>query len=131
MFTTFGIVPLPLVLGVQLVSLFMAGVYRGVWQYFGLMDGVTFARGVGLGAHRLGVADQRAQRVGDVLECAQHRVLVLRRRLVVGRDRCELLVLESAAAEDRLQQAGADVPRPRRRIEKAAAALEKDLGRPL
>ncbi len=40
---------LPLVLGVQLVSLFVSGGYRGVWQYFGLMDGVTFAKGVGLG----------------------------------------------------------------------------------
>ncbi len=40
---------LPLVLGVQLMSLFLSGGYRGVWQYFGLMDGVTFARGVALG----------------------------------------------------------------------------------
>jgi len=40
---------LPLVLGVQLVALFSVGVYRGVWQYFGLMDGVAFAKGVGLG----------------------------------------------------------------------------------
>jgi UDP-GlcNAc:undecaprenyl-phosphate GlcNAc-1-phosphate transferase len=40
---------LPLVLGVQLVSLFVVGGYRGVWQYFGLMDGVTFAKGVALG----------------------------------------------------------------------------------
>jgi UDP-GlcNAc:undecaprenyl-phosphate/decaprenyl-phosphate GlcNAc-1-phosphate transferase len=40
---------LPLVVGVQLVSLFAVGGYRGVWQYFGLMDGVTFAKGVGLG----------------------------------------------------------------------------------
>ncbi|HUR35328.1 MAG TPA: hypothetical protein VM032_16100 [Vicinamibacterales bacterium] len=40
---------LPLVVGVQLVSLFSVGGYRGVWQYFGLMDGVTFAKGVGLG----------------------------------------------------------------------------------
>ena len=36
-------------LGVQLVSLFSVGGYRGVWRYFGLMDGVTFAKGVGLG----------------------------------------------------------------------------------
>ena len=40
---------LPLVLGVQLLSLFVVGGYRGVWRYFGLMDGVTFAKGVGLG----------------------------------------------------------------------------------
>ena len=40
---------LPLVIGVQLVSLFLAGGYRGIWRYFGLMDGVTFAKGVGIG----------------------------------------------------------------------------------
>ncbi|MGC4085029.1 MAG: hypothetical protein QM736_23665 [Vicinamibacterales bacterium] len=40
---------LPLVIGVQIVSLLSMGGYRGVWQYFGLMDGVTFAKGVGLG----------------------------------------------------------------------------------
>jgi UDP-GlcNAc:undecaprenyl-phosphate/decaprenyl-phosphate GlcNAc-1-phosphate transferase len=32
--------------GVQMVALFLVGGYRGVWRYFGLMDGVTFARGV-------------------------------------------------------------------------------------
>jgi UDP-GlcNAc:undecaprenyl-phosphate GlcNAc-1-phosphate transferase len=37
---------LPLVVGVQMVALFAVGVYRGVWQYFGLMDAVTFAKGV-------------------------------------------------------------------------------------
>lgn len=40
---------LPLVMGVQIVSLFLVGGYRGVWRYFGLMDGVTFAKGVLLG----------------------------------------------------------------------------------
>jgi UDP-GlcNAc:undecaprenyl-phosphate GlcNAc-1-phosphate transferase len=40
---------LPMVIGVQLVSLFLVGGYRGVWRYFGLMDGVTFAKGVALG----------------------------------------------------------------------------------
>jgi UDP-GlcNAc:undecaprenyl-phosphate GlcNAc-1-phosphate transferase len=40
---------LPLVLGVQIVSLFAVGGYRGVWRFFGLMDGVTFAKGVGIG----------------------------------------------------------------------------------
>jgi UDP-GlcNAc:undecaprenyl-phosphate/decaprenyl-phosphate GlcNAc-1-phosphate transferase len=40
---------LPLVLGVQILSLFAVGGYRGIWRYFGLMDGVTFAKGVGLG----------------------------------------------------------------------------------
>jgi UDP-GlcNAc:undecaprenyl-phosphate/decaprenyl-phosphate GlcNAc-1-phosphate transferase len=40
---------LPLVLGVQLVALFFVGAYRGVWRYYSLMDGVTFAKGVFLG----------------------------------------------------------------------------------
>ena len=33
----------------QLVAFFIVGVYRGVWHYFGLMDGVTLAKGVLLG----------------------------------------------------------------------------------
>jgi UDP-GlcNAc:undecaprenyl-phosphate/decaprenyl-phosphate GlcNAc-1-phosphate transferase len=40
---------LPIVIAVQLVTLFAVGAYRGVWRYFGLMDGVTFAKGVALG----------------------------------------------------------------------------------
>jgi FlaA1/EpsC-like NDP-sugar epimerase len=40
---------LPIVLAVQLTSLFTVGAYRGIWRHFGLMDGVVFARGVGVG----------------------------------------------------------------------------------
>jgi UDP-GlcNAc:undecaprenyl-phosphate GlcNAc-1-phosphate transferase len=40
---------LPLVVGVQMITLVAVGAYRGVWQYFGLMDAVTFAKGVLLG----------------------------------------------------------------------------------
>ena len=40
---------LPIVIGVQIVTLLIVGTYRGVWRYFGLMDGVTFAKGVALG----------------------------------------------------------------------------------
>jgi UDP-GlcNAc:undecaprenyl-phosphate GlcNAc-1-phosphate transferase len=40
---------LPIVLGVQMVVLFIAGAYRGVWRHFGLMDGVVFAKSVLLG----------------------------------------------------------------------------------
>src|SRR5688572_11970212 len=40
---------LPIVLGVQMISLFIVGAYRGVWRHFGLMDGVVLARGVGIG----------------------------------------------------------------------------------
>jgi len=40
----------PIVLGVQMVALFVVGVYRGVWRHFGLMDGVILARGIAVGA---------------------------------------------------------------------------------
>jgi UDP-GlcNAc:undecaprenyl-phosphate/decaprenyl-phosphate GlcNAc-1-phosphate transferase len=40
---------LPLVVGVQAVTLFIVGGYRGIWRHFGLMDGVTFAKGVVVG----------------------------------------------------------------------------------
>jgi UDP-GlcNAc:undecaprenyl-phosphate GlcNAc-1-phosphate transferase len=37
---------LPIVIGVQMVALFAVGAYRGIWRYFGLMDGVVFGKGV-------------------------------------------------------------------------------------
>jgi UDP-GlcNAc:undecaprenyl-phosphate GlcNAc-1-phosphate transferase len=40
---------LPLVVGIQTLSLYAVGGYRGVWRYFGLMDGVTFGKGVFIG----------------------------------------------------------------------------------
>ena len=40
---------LPLVLGIQVFSLFVVGTYRGVWKHFGLMDVVVLAKGVALG----------------------------------------------------------------------------------
>jgi UDP-GlcNAc:undecaprenyl-phosphate GlcNAc-1-phosphate transferase len=40
---------LPLVIGIQSVSLYVVGGYRGVWRYFSLIDGVVFAKGVLLG----------------------------------------------------------------------------------
>jgi UDP-GlcNAc:undecaprenyl-phosphate GlcNAc-1-phosphate transferase len=40
---------LPIVLGTQMIALFGVGVYRGMWRYFSLSDGVTFAKGVFLG----------------------------------------------------------------------------------
>jgi UDP-GlcNAc:undecaprenyl-phosphate GlcNAc-1-phosphate transferase len=40
---------LPIVVGVQMAALFFVGAYRGVWKYFGLMDGVTFGKAVLLG----------------------------------------------------------------------------------
>ena len=35
---------LPVVVASQIVALFVLGAYRGVWQYFSLIDGVTFAK---------------------------------------------------------------------------------------
>jgi UDP-GlcNAc:undecaprenyl-phosphate GlcNAc-1-phosphate transferase len=40
---------LPVVVGVQMVVLFIVVAYRGVWRYFGLMDGVVFGKAVLLG----------------------------------------------------------------------------------
>jgi len=40
---------LPIVVGLQVVALFVVGGYRGVWRYFGLMDGMTFAWAIILG----------------------------------------------------------------------------------
>jgi UDP-GlcNAc:undecaprenyl-phosphate GlcNAc-1-phosphate transferase len=37
---------LPLVLGAQMVMLFVIGAYRGEWRHFGLMDAVVFAKSV-------------------------------------------------------------------------------------
>jgi UDP-GlcNAc:undecaprenyl-phosphate GlcNAc-1-phosphate transferase len=40
---------LPVVISIQLLSLFLVGGYRGTWRYFGMMDAVVFAKGVILG----------------------------------------------------------------------------------
>jgi UDP-GlcNAc:undecaprenyl-phosphate GlcNAc-1-phosphate transferase len=37
---------LPIVVAVQMVSLFAVGVYRGVWRYFSLIDAVVIGKGV-------------------------------------------------------------------------------------
>ena len=47
---------LPIVVGLQIPALFVVGGYRGVWRYFGLMDGVVFAKGVALGTAAIVVA---------------------------------------------------------------------------
>lgn len=39
----------PIVVGTQIVALLGAGAYRGMWQYFSLSDGITFAKSVLLG----------------------------------------------------------------------------------
>ena len=41
---------LPIVVGVQMVALFVTGAYRGVWRHFSLLDGFVFAKGVAAGA---------------------------------------------------------------------------------
>ena len=45
----FFIQSLPLVIVAQLIALFVVGAYRGTWRHFGMMDAVTFGKGVGLG----------------------------------------------------------------------------------
>jgi UDP-GlcNAc:undecaprenyl-phosphate/decaprenyl-phosphate GlcNAc-1-phosphate transferase len=40
----------PIVVGTQMIALFVAGAYRGIWRYFSLADGVTFVKSVFLGA---------------------------------------------------------------------------------
>ena len=37
---------LPIVLGIQMVTLFVVGIYRGSWRLFSLMDGVVIAKAV-------------------------------------------------------------------------------------
>jgi UDP-GlcNAc:undecaprenyl-phosphate GlcNAc-1-phosphate transferase len=46
----------PIALAIQMVALFVFGAYRGAWRYFGLMDGVVFAKAVAAGTVGLIVA---------------------------------------------------------------------------
>jgi UDP-GlcNAc:undecaprenyl-phosphate GlcNAc-1-phosphate transferase len=46
----------PIALALQMIALFGFGAYRGAWRYFGLMDGVTFAKAVSAGTVALIVA---------------------------------------------------------------------------
>jgi UDP-GlcNAc:undecaprenyl-phosphate GlcNAc-1-phosphate transferase len=46
----------PIALAIQMVALFVFGAYRGAWRYFGLMDGVAFAKAIGFGTVGLIVA---------------------------------------------------------------------------
>jgi UDP-GlcNAc:undecaprenyl-phosphate GlcNAc-1-phosphate transferase len=39
----------PLVVGIQMITFFVVGLYRGLWRHFGLMDAVVLVRGVVLG----------------------------------------------------------------------------------
>ena len=45
----FFIQSLPLIIVAQLIAMFVVGGYRGTWRHFGMMDAVTFAKGVVLG----------------------------------------------------------------------------------
>jgi UDP-GlcNAc:undecaprenyl-phosphate GlcNAc-1-phosphate transferase len=40
---------LPVVIGCEVMGLYAAGVYRGIWRYFGVSDLGTYIKGVGLG----------------------------------------------------------------------------------
>ena len=73
-------------LAAQLVAFFIVGVYRGVWRHFGMMDGVTVAKGVLL---------------GTVLRAARHPVLY-RLRLQLFADGVRHLRGAAARADDRV-----------------------------
>ena len=45
----FFIRSLPVVIAAQLLAMFVVGGYRGTWRHFGMMDAVTFGKGVALG----------------------------------------------------------------------------------
>jgi UDP-GlcNAc:undecaprenyl-phosphate GlcNAc-1-phosphate transferase len=47
---------IPIALAGQMVALFVFGAYRGAWRYFGLMDGVVFAKAVAAGTVSIIVA---------------------------------------------------------------------------
>src|SRR6266568_5235358 len=85
----------------------------------------AFARGglgLGLRLERDRVELQSKQHVRDVLERAEHGLLILREGLIVGRFRSALSRLELSRMENRLKQAGADVPDPRSRVEQLGRA---------
>src|SRR5437870_11366888 len=80
----------------------------------------AFARGslgLGLRLERDRVELQCKQHVGDVLERAEHGLLILRERLVVGGFCAALSCPKLAGVENRLKEARADVPDLRAWIE--------------
>src|SRR5712691_9306912 len=85
----------------------------------------AFARGslgIGLRFERNRVELQSKQHVGDVLERAEHGLLILREGLVVGGLCAAFSRLELPRVENRLKQAGTDVPELRARIEETTRA---------
>src|SRR5712692_7095220 len=85
----------------------------------------AFARrslGIRLRLERRRVELQSKQHVGDVLKRAEHGLLILREGLVVGGLCAALSRLELPRVENRLKQAGADVPDLRARIEETTRA---------
>src|SRR5258708_11669292 len=86
----------------------------------------AFARrslGIRLRLERDRVELQSKQHVGDVLERAEHGLLVLREGLVVSSFCAAFSRLELPGVEDRLEQAGADVPDHVARIQPARRVL--------
>src|SRR6267378_145271 len=83
----------------------------------------AFARGglgLGLRLERDRVELQGKQHVGDVLERAEHGLLILREGLVVGGFGAALPRLELPRVKNRLKEARADVPDLRARIEEVS-----------
>ncbi len=82
---------LPIVLPIQLLSLFVAGGYRGVWRHFGMMDAVVFAKAVLLGT----VASEMAILYAYRFESYSRSVFVIDAALL-------LLLLSASRASFRL-----------------------------
>src|SRR6266705_7018223 len=78
--------------------------------------------GIRLRLERDRVELQSKQHVRDVLERPEHGLLVLREGLVIGGLRAALSRLELSRVENRLEQAHADVPELRSRIEETTRA---------
>ena len=95
-------------------------------------DVEAFRRGA-LGGDRLlqrdGIGLDRAQRIGDVLKCGDHRAAILRLGLIV-RGLCrELPVQQRAAVEDRLGDAAGRFPKPDARREQLIDRERRAAGR--
>src|SRR6185503_11184600 len=64
----------------------------------------------GAGLKRFGVMLERGERVGDILECRQHRASILLGTLLVSVARRPLLVELGTAVENRREERGAEIP---------------------
>jgi len=71
---------------------------------------------------RLGIGLQRPEHVGHILECGKHRTAVLRRRLVICRNRRPFSVFKRTSIEQRLGNCPGQAPYTRACGKQRAAA---------